>query len=284
MAAADLSEPRPGLRRVRRRAVLVLVYGALVAIAVVMLYPFWYMGQASFRSLTQYQLGRGYSLDSWRNLFETLPVGHQLLNSALITTCSILIILFVSTTGGYAFAVLRYRYSGVVFLLVLASMMVPMQSMIIPEFVNLANWGMVNHYYGAILVYAALGAPFSTFLMTTYYRRLPKDVMEAALVDGLGYGRVFVRIMLPLALPAIATIAVLQFIQIWDDLLVGLLFLQTPSLRPITVGLATIPSQHMLDVPLLMAGSLLSALPAILVYLFFQRYLIRGLTMGIGKG
>jgi multiple sugar transport system permease protein/raffinose/stachyose/melibiose transport system permease protein len=143
---------------------------------------------------------------------------------------------------------------------------------------------MVNHYYGAILVYAALGAPFSTFLMTTYYRRLPKDVMEAALVDGLGYGRVFVRIMLPLALPAIATIAVLQFIQIWDDLLVGLLFLQTPSLRPITVGLATIPSQHMLDVPLLMAGSLLSALPAILVYLFFQRYLIRGLTMGIGKG
>jgi multiple sugar transport system permease protein/raffinose/stachyose/melibiose transport system permease protein len=78
-------------------------------------------------------------------------------------------------------------------------------------------------------------------------------------------------------------IAVLQFIQVWDDLLVGLLFLQTPEVRPITVGLATIPSQHQLDVPLLMAGSLVSALPAIAVYLVFQRYLMRGLTMGISK-
>jgi multiple sugar transport system permease protein/raffinose/stachyose/melibiose transport system permease protein len=80
-----------------------------------------------------------------------------------------------------------------------------------------------------------------------------------------------------------ATIAVLQFIQIWDDLLVGLLFLQDPSVRPITVGLATIPGQHGLDVPMLMAGSLVSALPAVLVYLIFQRYLITGLTMGMGK-
>ena len=283
MAAAEARRDRPGLRRWRRRGVYALVYVALGCTAVVMLYPFWYMAQASFRSLQQYQLGSGYGLASWRELFRTLPVGRELLNSTLITTSAIVIILFASTTAGYAFGVLRYRFSNLVFLIVIASMMVPMQSMIIPEFVNLANWGMVNQYYGAILVYAALGAPFSTFLMTTYFRRLPKDVIEAALVDGLGYGRVFLRIMLPLALPAIATIAVLQFIQIWDDLLVGLLFLQTPDLRPITVGLATIPSQHMLNVPVLMAGSLVSALPAILVYLFFQRYLIRGLTMGIGK-
>ncbi len=108
-------------------------------------------------------------------------------------------------------------------------MMVPMQSMIMPEYVNLARLGFINHYYGAILVYAALGAPFATFLMTTYFRRLPEDVIEASLIDGLGYGKIFFRIMLPLALPAIATVAVLQFIQIWDDLLVGLLFLQTPA-------------------------------------------------------
>jgi len=108
-------------------------------------------------------------------------------------------------------------------------------------------------------------------------------VVEASLIDGLGYGKIFLRMMLPLALPAIFTVTVLQFIQIWDDLLVGLLFLQTPTLRPITVGLATIPSQHLLDVPVLMAGSLMSALPAIIVYLGFQRYLITGLTMGMSK-
>jgi ABC-type glycerol-3-phosphate transport system permease component len=274
---------RPGVSVWRRRAGRLLVYLVLLAVSVVMLYPFWSMGVAAFRSLQQYYVGHGFSLDSWRVLFQTLPVGRELLNSTIITVSSIGLILAASTTAGYALGTLRYRLSGVVFLVIASAMMVPMQSMIIPEYVNLAHVGLINHYLGAILVYAALGAPFATFLMTTYFRRLPEDVIEASLIDGLGYGGIFVSVMLPLALPAIVTVAVLQFIQIWDDLLVGLLFLQTPIQRPITVGLATIPSQHLLDVPVLMAGSLISALPAIVVYLVFQRYLIRGLTMGMSK-
>jgi ABC-type glycerol-3-phosphate transport system permease component len=267
----------------RRRATRGLVYALLLVVTVVMLYPFWFMGRMSLRSLSQYYLGRGYSLTSWHDLFQALPVGRELFNSTLITTGAIGLILTASTTAGYAFGTLRYRFSGGVFLVVASAMMVPMQSMIIPEYVNLARLGFINHYYAAILVYAALGTPFATYLMTTYFRRLPDDVIEASLIDGLGYGKIFFRIMLPLAVPAIVTVMVLQFIQIWDDLLVGLLFLQTPTQRPITVGLATIPAQHFLDVPMLMAGSLVSALPAVLVYLFFQRYLIRGLTMGMSK-
>jgi len=267
----------------RRRGSKVLVYVALLAVTVIMLYPFWLMGQASLRSLPQYYLGRGFSLTTWHALFAALPIGHEMLNSTLITLSSILVILAVSTTGGYALGTLRYRLSGLVFLVVLASMMVPVQSMIIPEYINLAHLGWINHYYGAIAVYSALGAPFATFLMTTYFRRLPEDVIEAALIDGVGYGAVFFRIMLPLAVPAIVTVAVLQFIQIWDDLLVGLLFLQTPANRTITVGLETIPAQHFQNFPMEMAGSLVSALPAVLVYLIFQRYLIRGLTMGMSK-
>jgi multiple sugar transport system permease protein/raffinose/stachyose/melibiose transport system permease protein len=241
------------------------------------------MGQMSFRSLPQYYLGHGFSLQTWHDLFVALPIGREMLNSTLITLCSIAVILAVSTTGGYALGTLRYRLSSLVFLIVVCSMMVPMQSMIIPEYINLARLGFINHYYGAIAVYSALGAPFATFLMTTYFRRLPEDVIEAALIDGLGYGSVFFRIMLPLAVPAIATVAVLQFIQIWDDLLVGLLFLQTPAHRTITVGLETIPAQHFQNFPMEMAGSLVSALPAVVVFLVFQRYLIRGLTMGMSK-
>ena len=273
----------PGVAVWRRRAARFGTYLGLALISVVMLYPFWSMGIASFRSLEQYTNGHGFSLSSWRQLFATLPVGRELLSSAIVTVGAIAVILAVSTTAGYALGVLRYRFSTVVFLLVISAMMVPMQSMILPEYVNLSRIGFINHYYGAILVYAALGTPFSTFLMTTYFRRMPEDVVEASLIDGLGYGKIFLRMMLPLALPAIFTVTVLQFIQIWDDLLVGLLFLQTPNLRPITVGLATIPSQHLLDVPVLMAGSLMSALPAIVVYLVFQRYLITGLTMGMSK-
>src|SRR5437660_1689496 len=177
MSAVGVRE-LPGVSVWKRRLARLLTYLGLAVIAIVMLYPFWSMGIASFRSLDQYQLGHGFSLTSWMQLFHTLPVGRQLLSSTIVTV-------------------------------------------------------------GAIA--------------------------------------------LLLALPAIFTVTVLQFIQIWDDLLVGLLFLQTPNLRPITVGLATIPSQHLLDVPVLMAGSLMSALPAIVVYLVFQRYLITGLTMGMSK-
>ena len=269
-----------GWRRLGSRTA---VYVALGLLAVVMLYPFYYMAFNGFRSLDQYYAGHGFSLTSWRELFKTLPVGRQLVNSAIITLGAIALILAVSTTAGYAFALLRYRLSQLVFLLIIAAMMVPIQSIIAPEFVNLANLGFINHRYGAILVYAALGAPFATFLMTVYFRRIPEDVIEAALIDGLGYGKIFVKILLPLAVPAMFAIGVLQFIQVWDDLLVGLLFLQSPNVRPITVGLATIPSQHLLNVPLLMAGSLISALPAVIVYLVFQRSLISGLTMGISK-
>ena len=282
MSALGIRERRD-LTLWRRRAARVPVYATLLVVTVVMLYPFWLMAQMSFRSLPQYYLGHGLSLTTWHDLFNALPVGREMLNSTLITLTAIGIILVASTSAGYALGTLRYRFSTVVFLVIASAMMVPMQSLIIPEYINLARLGFINHYYGAILVYAALGAPFATFLMTTYFRRLPEDVIEASLIDGLGYGKIFFRIMLPLAVPAIATVAVLQFIQIWDDLLVGLLFLQTPAQRTITVGLETIPAQHFQDFPMEMAGSLVSATPAVLVYLIFQRYLIRGLTMGMSK-
>lgn len=266
-----------------RRAGRIAIFICLAGVAVVMLYPFWFITVAAFRSFQQYELGHGFSMASWRLLFETIPVVQELVNSGIVTLGAIALILVISTTGGYAFAKLRYPGSGAVFLAVLASMMVPMQSIIIPEYVNLANVGLINQYLGAILVYTALGGPFATFLMTTYYRGVPGELVEAALMDGLGYAQIFFRIMLPMAVPAIVTIVVLQFIQVWDDLLVGMLFLQTPQVRTITVGLATLDASRILNVPVLMAGSLVSALPAVVVYLIFQRYLIKGLTMGMGK-
>src|SRR5262249_47159715 len=226
---------------------------------------------------------RGHSLAGWTQLFRDLPVGSELLNSTIVCAAAILIILAASTTAGFAFAKLRYRGSGMVFLLVVAALMVPLQSIIIPEYVNLSKVGLINTYLGAILVYAALGTPFATFLMATYYRGISDDLIEAAVMDGLGYERTFLRIALPLSLPAIATVAVLQFIQIWDDLLVALLFLPNPGQRTITFGLAALSAGRTSTIPVLMAGSFISAVPAIIVYLIFQRYLVRGLTLGMGK-
>src|SRR5437867_11065923 len=137
--------------RWRRGGSRAAIYVTLALITVVMLYPFYYMGVNTFRSLDQYYAGHGFSLASWHNLFKSLPVGRELLNSTLITVGAIALILGVSTTGGYAFAVLRYPASRLIFLIVIAAMMVPMQSIIAPEYVNLANLGFINHRYRPIL-------------------------------------------------------------------------------------------------------------------------------------
>ncbi|MEO7980893.1 MAG: carbohydrate ABC transporter permease [Sporichthyaceae bacterium] len=263
----------------RRASLLAL----MLVIAAVMLYPFWFMIDTSFKTQSQYLSGSGHSLDGWRTLTTALPVGRQLLNSTIVCALSIAIIVTVSTTAGFAFAKLRYTGATPVFLAIIAAMLIPMQSIIIPAYVNISHLNLLTSYWGAVLVYAALGTPFATFLMTAYFRGLPDELIEAAIVDGLGYGRVFLRIALPLAVPAVVTVTVLQFIQIWDDLLIGLLFLQNPDQRTITVGLGALSAGRVTDIPVLMAGSLVSAIPAVVVYLVFQRHLISGLTAGIGK-
>src|SRR5215475_9601374 len=151
--------------RIRKGALFVL----MIFISIAMLYPFWYMLDNAFRSSAQYDQQRGHSLAGWSALFANLPAGREMINSTLVCAFAIAIILVVSTTAGFAFAKLRYRGSGMVFLLVVSALMVPLQSILFPEFVNLSNVHLTSSYVGAVLVYAALGAPFATFLMAAYY-------------------------------------------------------------------------------------------------------------------
>lgn len=274
----------PKKRSARRIVRDVLLFVLMCIIAVIMLYPFYFMIDTSFKSNDQFlNGGGGHSLDSWIKLNQNLPWARELLNSTIVCVCAISIILVVSTMAGFAFAKLNYRRQTFVFLGIVAALLIPMQSIIIPAFVNLSKVNLLTSYAGAILMYAALGTPFATFLMTAYFRGIPDDVVEAGIIDGLNYGSIFRRIALPMAVPAIVTVIVLQFIQIWDDLLIGLLFLQNTDQRTITVGLGVLASGRTTDIPVLMAGSLLSALPAIIVFIIFQRFLINGLTAGIGK-
>jgi multiple sugar transport system permease protein/raffinose/stachyose/melibiose transport system permease protein len=263
-----------------RNIVLVVI---MCVVTVVMLYPFGFMLNNSFKTERQFDGAAGHSLASWRALGDAIPVGRELLNSTIVCVGSIAIIIVVSSLAGFAFAKLRYRFAAFVLVGIIAAMLIPMQSIIIPAYVNLSKVHLLSGYWAAILMYAALGTPFATFLMTTYYRSLPDELVEAAIVDGLSFRGTFLRIALPMSIPALITVIVLQFIQIWDDLLVGLLFLQNTDDRTITVGLGVLSSGRTTDVPVLMAGSIVSAIPAIAVYLIFQRQLVNGLTVGMGK-
>jgi ABC-type glycerol-3-phosphate transport system permease component len=250
----------------------------------VMLYPFFYMLRSSFQTQSQYEgLKSGFSLATWKALFRNQPILRELLNSMVISTTAVVIIVIISTAAGFAFAKIRYRVRTPVFLIVVACMFVPLPSIVIPEYINVAHWGLLGGYVGAVLVYVALGIPFSVFLMTTYFRGLPDEVIEAASIDGVAAISMWWRIGVPLAKPAMFTVAVLQFIQIWNDLLVALLFLQDPNDRTVTVGIALLASGRTASVPILMAGSVMSVIPPIIVYLLFQKHLVRGITLGLGK-
>ena len=273
----------PTAPRRRRRTGRVVLFAAMVGVAVVMLYPFWVMIYNSLMTEAQFLAGRGFSLGSWKALSSVIPVGQEVLSSTIICSASIVIILAIGLPAGFAFSKLRFRMSTVIFLVIVSAMMVPLQAILMPEFVNVTKLGLTGGYAGAVLVYAALGTPFSVFLFTTYFRGVPDELIEAGIVDGLGYFGVLWRLVVPIAVPAIATVTVLQFIQIWDDLLVGLLFIQNTSERPITVGLAVLSAGRTTSIPELMAGSIISAVPAMVVYLGFQRYLVKGLTMGIDR-
>lgn len=260
-----------------------LTFVIMSLLAVVMLYPFAFMINTSFKSKEQFLGAAGYSIASWQKILAVMPVGRQLLNSTIVCAGAITIILIVSSLAGFALAKLAFRYSPIILLGIVGAMLIPLQSIIIPAYINASRWHLLTGYWGAILLYAALGTPFATFLMTSYFRGLPDDLIEASVVDGLSYPGIFRRIALPLAFPALVTIVVLQFIQIWGELLVGLLFLQNPDYRTITVGLGALAAGRTTDIPVLMAGSLISAIPAIIVYLIFQKQLVNGLTAGIGK-
>jgi multiple sugar transport system permease protein/raffinose/stachyose/melibiose transport system permease protein len=279
------SEDRPApppMKRPRKSGRWIL-FGAMIVVAIIMLYPFWVMIFTSLKSEAQFLSGGGFSWLSWSSLTSVIPIGQEVLSSTIVCSSSILIILCVGLPAGFAFSKLRFRMSTVVFLVIVSAMMVPLQAILMPEFVNVTKLGLTGGYAGAVLVYSALGTPFSVFLFTTYFRGVPDELIEAGIVDGLGYFGALWRLVLPIAVPAIATVTVLQFIQIWDDLLVGLLFIPNTSDRPITVGLAVLAAGRTTSIPELMAGSIISALPAMLVYLGFQRYLVKGLTMGIDR-
>jgi ABC-type glycerol-3-phosphate transport system permease component len=216
------------------------IFILMVILAIGMLYPFIYMLDNSFKSKAQFFGAPGHSTASWAKLFSTLPVGQQLINSTVVCLGAITIILFVSTLAGFAVAKLQSRVTPFIFLGIVGAMLIPLQSIIIPAYINASHLNLLSGYWGAILVYAALGTPFSTFLMTSYFRGLPDDLVEASVIQDPGY-------------------------------------------RTITVGLGALAAGRVVDIPVLLAGSLISAIPAIVVYLVFQRQLVSGLTAGIGK-
>lgn len=250
----------------------------LAIIAIALLYP---LIDAVVGSFLESGTGRP-TLSYWSQLWSTLPVARDMAVSAALSVSVVALVLLIAVPCGYALAKLRFRGAGTVTVALVGCMMIPIESILIPEYINFAKIGLVGTIEAPILVYVGMGCPFAIFMMTSYFRNLPDSIIESALVDGAGQLRAMVKIVLPLAKPALAIVAVLQFLNVWNDLLIALLFLPQ-QVRTIGVGLATLGGLHAANTQVLVAGSVLSAIPPMIVYLLFQRHLISGLTVGAEK-
>jgi ABC-type glycerol-3-phosphate transport system permease component len=160
---------------------------------------------------------------------------------------------------------------------------VPAQVLLIPVYLLFSRVGLVNNILSVILIYTALALPFGTFLLTSSFRSIPNELIESARLDGASLGTVFRTVILPLGRPAILTLAVLSFLSMWNELLLGMMLLPDQSKRLLTPTIALLLGRLLTNQPLLMAGLLISSLPTVLLLILFSRYLVRGITLGFGR-
>lgn len=252
------------------------------------LYPFVFVTFTAFKSK------RAYAADPvgppWQPTLEylerALTSGNMLgylLNSIIVVGVAVLLLLVIASMAGYALSILKFRGSGVILLGIICLLAVPAAVVMIPLYRTVSQLGLVNSHLGLILTYTALQLPFSIYLMTSFLNGLPREIIEAAQIDGAGQIRVFRTIVMPLAGPALSTMATLNFLWLFNELLFGLLIMQDDQHRTLPVGLAVLQGQNTTPVPLLASGLLISLLPVLAVFFLAQRSLSRGLTAGALK-
>ncbi len=270
------------------------LYLLLSAVAVFYLLPFFWSLSTSFKTLPESVQGfvlipHHPTLNGYREAFSTGPFGRYLLNSAIFAITVTLTNVFLCTLGGYAFARLRFPFREPLFMLVLATLMIPDQMRLVPVFKLLADfpffhWNLIATYQGYILVKLIYAT--NLFLMRQYFLTIPRDYEEAAKLDSAGFFKTYWRVMLPLAGPALAAIVILSFQGTWDDFYWQLILLQDDSKFTLNVGIArfTTAGGFGHDWPPLMAASTIAIAPVAVIYVFFQRYFIAGVTTAGVKG
>jgi glucose/mannose transport system permease protein len=271
-----------------------LLYLVLIAFALYYLMPVYVLVVTSLKSFAEVNLyrmwnpPRTFSLESFRRaLFGGM--GYQglapnILNSVTMVLPATLISAALGSLNGYIFARWQFRGANTLFTLALFGMFIPYQSILIPLVQTLKSIGLYGTIPGLILTHVIYGIPITTLIFRNYYATVPKELVEAARIDGAGLLGVYRRIMLPLSLPGFAVVLIWQFTSIWNDFLFAVTIAQNPAVQPVTVALNNLAGSFIVEWNVQMAGALLAALPTLLVYIFLGRYFMRGLLAGSLKG
>ncbi len=274
----------------RRRApfATLALHAALVFGALVTLTPLLWMVSASFMSPGESNsfpprlLPQVPTLQNYVDLFTRLNLARYLLNSSLVAVSATLISLVINSMAGYAFAKLRFAGRERVFQVLLGALVIPGQVGMLPLFLLLRAMGLVNTMAGVVVPFMA--GIFGIFMIRQYALSIPDDLLDAARVDGAGEYRIFWNIVIPVIQPILVTLAVFTFLSAWNDFMWPLIVLSDDAKYTLPVALASLSGEHVQDTGLMMAGSVLTVLPVVVLFVVLQRAYIRGVMMGSVKG
>lgn len=279
------------MKSAHKKAVLgkVVVYVILILIALVMIIPFLWMLSAAIKSDREvFQMNpfvwipENPKWSNYTNIWTKIPFGRFVLNTVYLTIIVTFLQLLTSSFAAYSFAKLNFRHKNTLFLAYIATIAMPWQVYMVPQFIMMRKMGL-NDKLLAIICLQAFSA-FGVFMMKQFYEGIPDDLCEAARIDGMSEYRIYSSIMLPLSKPALSTLTIFTFVATWNDYLGPLIYLRTQEKKTIQLGLKMFINQYSSDYGLIMAGSVLSLIPVLIVFLILQKYFVEGVASTGLKG
>jgi multiple sugar transport system permease protein len=275
---------------VRARLPRIGLYAGLMVILLIVIFPFWWMVDTSlkhpvdiFGGVTLYP--HSPTGDNYRRLFDTYHFGSYLVNSVVVVTVSVAVSLAIGTLAAYSLARFRLRWGLNQSALVVALLvrMIPGILLVIPLYITLAHWSLLNTRLGLILIYTGLNTSFVIWMMQSFIAEIPRDIEEAAMVDGDSRLTALWRVVVPLAAPGLAATAIFSVIVTYNDFLIALSLTSTPKAQTVPVGVSTLIGKIQIEFGPMAAAGVIGALPIIIFALIVQRHFVRGLTLGAVK-
>lgn len=263
----------------------VLKHSILIVATIVALAPTAFMILTSLKSQAEYTFNKvgwpqAFVLDHFHSvLFESGFIGWMG-NSIILASGAVALSTIVSCLGAFAIARMQFAGRSLLFSVGTSLMAIPPVVMIVPLFVLYTQLRLISTYEGAILIYAGLITPFSVYLLTSFFRTLPREIFESARIDGAGDFLILRKIVIPLSLPALLTLVVVNALYVWNDLLIAIIFLQDDSKRTLMAGISVFQGRYGDQIPLTMAGMAFASAPMVILYLTFQKHYIQGLMAG----
>lgn len=271
--------------RVKGRAPVLI---GLVVLSISIIFPLFFILMTSLKNNVDYSrdpfgLPDTLMLENYSSLLDNFNIGRAFLNSLFVCTITVALVLLIAGMAGYALAKLSVPGGRFITGTFLGVMLFPGPVLIIPIYVLLARLGLIGDVKGLILVYVASGIPFATFFLTLVFKSIPKEITEAAQIDGAGFFRTLRSIIAPLGASGVITLAIMQFLGAWNELLFAFMILPSETSRLLTPTLATIGTRYVSDQPLVSAGLFISASLPLIILMFASKYIIEGLQVTIKK-